>query len=70
MTNLFDDPDGSFLVLVNTEGQHSLWPASTDVPPGWSVAFGQAGRQECLDYVEVSWTDMRPMSLVESMSGD
>lgn len=30
--NLFDDPDGTFLVLVNDEDQHSLWPETLDVP--------------------------------------
>lgn len=33
--NPFDDPDATFLVLVNDEGQHSLWPAFADVPDGW-----------------------------------
>ncbi len=34
MTNPFDDEDGEFLVLVNDEGQHSLWPAQLAVPAG------------------------------------
>ncbi len=34
MTNPFDDPDGTFYVLVNDEGQHSLWPTFADVPQG------------------------------------
>ena len=52
MTNPFDDPDGTFLVLVNDEGQHSLWPAFAAVPGGWAVAHGRDTRQACLDYVE------------------
>jgi hypothetical protein len=32
MTNPFEDPDASYLVLVNDEGQHSLWPAFADIP--------------------------------------
>ncbi|WP_269756645.1 MbtH family protein [Amycolatopsis aidingensis] len=67
MTNPFDNPDGSFFVLVNDENQHSLWPAFAEVPAGWTVVFGEAGRQECLDYVEENWTDMRPKSLAEAM---
>jgi MbtH protein len=67
MTNPFDDPDGTFLVLVNDEGQHSLWPAFAAVPAGWAVAHGRATRQACLDYVEANWTDMRPRSLAASM---
>jgi len=68
MTNPFDDPDGQFLVLVNHENQHSLWPAFIDVPAGWTVAFGQDARQPCLDYIDAHWTDMRPKSLVEFMN--
>jgi MbtH protein len=62
-TNPFDDENGQFYVLVNEEDQHSLWPAFAEVPAGWRVAFGVAGRQECLTYVEENWTDMRPRSL-------
>lgn len=67
MTNPFEDNDGTYLVLVNDEGQHSLWPSSIDVPAGWTVAHGQDTRQSCLDYVERNWTDMRPRSLAEAM---
>jgi len=70
MTNPFDDPDASYLVVVNTENQHALWPAFADVPAGWSVALPAAGRAECLDYVEQHWTDLRPASLIEAMSED
>lgn len=68
--NPFDDPDASFLVLVNDEGQHSLWPVFVDVPDGWDVVFGEAGRQECLDYIEENWRDMRPKSLIMAMEAD
>lgn len=67
MTNPFEDPDASYVVLVNDEGQHSLWPVLVDVPDGWRIIFGEAGRQECLDFVEGSWSDMRPKSLIEAM---
>ena len=67
MTNPFDDPDGTFKVLVNDEDQHSLWPDFADVLEGWTVAHGPAPRQACLDYVEQNWTDMRPKSLIEAM---
>ncbi|RSD07987.1 MbtH family protein [Amycolatopsis eburnea] len=67
MTNPFEDPDGTYLVLVNAENQHSLWPESADVPAGWTVTFGPSGRQECLDHVEANWTDMRPKSLADAM---
>lgn len=59
-----------YLVLINDEGQHSLWPVFADVPGGWKVAFGEAGRQECLDFIEKNWTDMRPKSLIKAMEAD
>ncbi|MFI6646895.1 MbtH family protein [Streptomyces sp. NPDC050529] len=66
-TNPFDDPDGRFLVLVNGEGQHSLWPSFVEVPGGWTIAFDENTREACLDFVETSWTDLRPRSLAASM---
>ncbi|KUL31838.1 MbtH family protein [Streptomyces regalis] len=53
--------------VVEGERQHSLWPAFAEVPAGWTVVRGAAGRQSCLDYVERHWTDMRPKSLIRAM---
>ncbi|GAA1637077.1 MbtH protein [Actinoplanes couchii] len=69
MTNPFEDPDGRYLVLVNAEDQHSLWPSFVDVPAGWTVAFGEESRDACLAYVERTWTDLRPRSLRDQMAG-
>lgn len=66
MTNPFENSEGTFYVLVNAEGQHSLWPSFADVPAGWDVAKGEDTRQECLRYVEENWTDIRPKSLTAS----
>lgn len=68
MSNVFDDENGEFLVLVNDEGQHSLWPSFHDVPGGWNVVFGPEKRPGCLDYVEQNWVDMRPLSLIKAMN--
>ncbi|MBK3584923.1 MbtH family protein [Streptomyces microflavus] len=70
MTNPFEDENGTYLVLVNHEGQHSLWPSFAEVPAGWTVAHPEDTRQACLDYVEENWTDLRPKSLTESMAAD
>jgi MbtH protein len=59
-----------YLVLINDEGQHSLWPVFADVPDGWETSFGEAGRQDCLDFIEKNWTDMRPNSLIKAMDAD
>jgi MbtH protein len=63
MAHPFDDPDALYHVLVNAEGQYSLWPAFCEVPAGWEPVHGAAGRQECVEYVESHWTDMRPRTL-------
>jgi MbtH protein len=63
MTNPFEDNEGRYYVLMNDEGQHSLWPSFADIPAGWSKVFGEEGRQACLEYVEANWTDLRPKSL-------
>lgn len=67
MANPFDDDSGVFRVLVNDEGQHSLWPDFAPIPAGWSSVHGPAARAACLEYVERHWTDMRPRSLAEAM---
>ncbi|SDD36755.1 MbtH family protein [Actinokineospora iranica] len=66
-TNPFEDADGRYLVLVNDEGQHSLWPSFAEVPAGWTVALAETDRASALAFVEENWTDMRPLSLVRAM---
>jgi len=68
MSSPFDDDSGAFLALVNDEGQYSLWPAFAAVPAGWNVSLDAASRQECLEHIGRSWTDLRPSSLVKAMS--
>jgi MbtH protein len=69
MTNPFEDENGSYHALVNGEGQYSLWPEFAEVPAGWTVAHGPDTRARCLELINERWTDMRPSSLVERMSG-
>ncbi|ULR48831.1 MbtH family protein [Streptomyces deccanensis] len=68
MTNPFENPDGTYRVLVNDEGQHSLWPDSVAVPAGWTTAYGPDTRPACLDHIEREWTDLRPKSLIDAMN--
>jgi MbtH protein len=62
MANPFDRDDIEFLVLVNQENQHSIWPTGTAVPEGWRQVHGPATRAESLAYIEQNWTDIRPAS--------
>jgi MbtH protein len=66
--NPFENEDGIYSVLVNDEGQHSLWPAEIAVPGGWKVVYSDRSRADCLQYIEENWTDMRPRSLQNFMA--
>ena len=68
MVDPFEIANASYLVLVNSLGQHSLWPESIDVPAGWRVVFGGGERQACLDYVAANWTDIMPKDLAPQAS--
>jgi MbtH protein len=60
VNNPFDNQAGIFVVLVNDQGQHSLWPAAAQIPAGWSAVCEPNGRQACIEYIGRNWTDMRP----------
>lgn len=55
--------ESHFIVVRNHEEQHALWPAFKPVPAGWSVVKDADSRENCLDYVNRNWTDIRPKSL-------
>jgi MbtH protein len=59
-----------FEVVVNHEDQYSVWPAEMSVPGGWTKVGKQGPRQECLDYINDIWTDMRPLSLRRKMQSE
>ena len=63
MSNPFENESLVFLVLVNKENQHSLWPDFIATPQGWSKVFGPDSRQLCLDYINDNWLDIKPASL-------
>jgi MbtH protein len=67
MTNPFEDENAIYHVLINDEGQHSLWPSFKEVPEGWTIVHKSDSRAACLAYINQNWTDMRPKSLIEHM---
>ena len=67
-TNPFENENGIYHVLINDEGQHSLWPSFVEVPAGWTVIHHADSRAACLEFIDKNWTDMRPNSLIESMN--
>jgi uncharacterized protein YbdZ (MbtH family) len=56
-----------YKVVVNHEEQYSIWPVYRDNPLGWKDVGKSGLKQECLDYIEEVWTDMRPLSLRKQM---
>lgn len=62
------DSDGDRYVCVrNDEEQYSIWWADRELPAGWETVGEPGSKSECLDFIERTWTDMRPRSLRESM---
>ena len=57
-----------YSVVVNHEEQYSIWPAGRELPIGWRAEGKQGTQQECLDYINTVWTDMRPLSLRKQTS--
>lgn len=70
MSNQYEDDEVDtqiYKVVVNHEEQYSIWPADRENPLGWRDAGKSGPKQECLDYVNEVWTDMRPLSLRKHM---
>jgi MbtH protein len=53
----------TFHVVVNAEGQYSIWDTRRAVPEGWTATGFVGPEAACLDHIDVVWTDMRPQSL-------
>ena len=54
-------------VVVNDEGQYSIWPLEKENAPGWRDAGKTGTKPECLAHIKEVWTDMRPKSLRDRM---
>lgn len=61
------EDDTVYKVVINHEEQYSIWPADRENPLGWKDVGKEGSKQECLDYIEEVWTDMRPLSLRKKM---
>jgi MbtH protein len=57
------DDNMIYKVVMNAEEQYSIWPADRENALGWNDAGKTGTKQECLDYIQEVWTDMRPLSL-------
>ncbi len=57
MTNPFEDENGIYHVLINDEGQYSLWPSFIDVPDGWTIVRKSDSRAACLEFINRNWSE-------------
>ncbi|MET9855050.1 MbtH family protein [Streptomyces sp. NPDC006450] len=64
------DTSERHLVVVNEEEQYSIWPEGKEIPAGWRSVHGPSEKDECLEYIEAHWTDMRPLSLRRAMAAE
>lgn len=55
--------DFDYKVLVNAEGQYSIWPETKSTPPGWQPAGPTGTKEEVSQWIRENWTDMRPTRL-------
>ena len=53
----------TYRVVINDEGQYSIWLAERDLPPGWKEDSKGGTKTACLAYINEVWNDMRPRSL-------
>jgi MbtH protein len=60
----------NYTVVMNHEEQYSIWLSHRDLPLGWQSCGKSGSKQECLDYIQSVWTDMRPLSLRKQMEAD
>lgn len=63
MSDRLNQMQMSYEVVINQEGQYSIWPANKIVPNGWSTVGTPDTKEACLAFISEMWTDMRPISL-------
>ena len=56
-----------YTVVINQEGQYSIWSTDREVPPGWDEVGKRGPKEECLAFIDEVWTDMRPLSFRRQM---
>lgn len=62
-----DEDAHIYRVVVNHEGQYSIWLAHKEIPNGWSDVGVAGPKRQCLEHIATVWTDMRPLSLRKRM---
>lgn len=56
-----------YKVIINAEGQYSIWQENVELSPGWRDVGKSGTEKECADYLKKTWKDLRPVSLQKEM---
>jgi MbtH protein len=49
-----------YQVVINHEEQYSIWPMDKPLARGWRAVGRRGSKEQCLDFIEEVWTDMKP----------
>jgi MbtH protein len=52
-----------YRVVVNDEGQHSIWPSERSVPIGWRAISDALPKPDALRFIAERWSDITPLSV-------
>lgn len=50
-------------VVIDEQKRYSIWFADRENAPGWTDVGITGSKQQCLEYIEQAWNEMRPASL-------
>lgn len=57
-----------WICVTNSEQRWSVWPADLPIPAGWLAKSEATTHAECVELIEMNWSDQRPRALRESMA--
>jgi MbtH protein len=40
-----------YIVVMDENGEYSMWPAGEELPPGWSDTGKSGTQDECLEFI-------------------
>jgi len=69
MTESYQENQDLFSVVINHEGQYSIWPIGKEIPRGWQKEGMVGSKTQCRDYINSLWTDIRPQSIRRKTNG-
>lgn len=63
------DRSSSKYIVINHEEQYTVWRSGIKLPSGWREIGRTGTKEDCLNYIEEVWTDMKPSGLQRIREG-